>query len=77
MPLAREMCRDEPAGAPDVAIDAVGMHYATSLLHKVAMAMTLETDTPEIVNECIRTVRKGGRVSVVGAYAGEPTAVEV
>jgi len=32
--------------------------------------LQLETDTPEIVNECIRAVRKGGRISVIGAYAG-------
>ncbi|KAI8462561.1 MAG: GroES-like protein [Monoraphidium minutum] len=66
----KELCKDEPGGAPDVVVDAVGMHYATSLLHKVQVSLQLETDTPEIVNECVRAVRKGGRVAVVGAYAG-------
>lgn len=30
----------------------------------------LETDTPEIVNECVKAVRKGGRISIIGAYGG-------
>ncbi|GBF89541.1 zinc-type alcohol dehydrogenase [Raphidocelis subcapitata] len=65
-----EMTAGEPGGAPDVVIDAVGMHYASSLAHKAQMALQLETDSPEAINECIRCVRKGGRVSIVGAYAG-------
>jgi hypothetical protein len=48
----------------------VGMHYAASLAHKAQMGVQLETDSPEAINECLRCVRKGGRVSVVGAYAG-------
>ena len=61
---------DEPGGAPDVVVDAVGMHYATSLLHRAMAALSVESDTPEIVNTCLRAVRKGGRVSLAGAYAG-------
>ncbi|KAG6542235.1 hypothetical protein Mapa_016363 [Marchantia paleacea] len=54
----------------DVGIDAVGMHYANSVFHKVQKMTMMETDTPEIVNDIIYNVRKAGRVSVVGAYAG-------
>ncbi len=55
---------------PDVCIDAVGSHYATGIVHKLEYNLQLEMDTPEIVNECIETVRKGGRVSVIAAYVG-------
>jgi threonine dehydrogenase-like Zn-dependent dehydrogenase len=53
---------------PDVAIEAVGCHYTKSLLHKVETAVGLETDSGDVINEMIRAVRKGGRISVVGVY---------
>jgi len=34
------------------------------------MALKLETDPSEILNELIYAVRKAGRISVVGVYAG-------
>ncbi len=34
------------------------------------MALLLETDPSEIINELITAVRKGGKVSVVGVYSG-------
>lgn len=55
---------------PDVGIDAVGMHYARSVAHKVEVAIGAETDTSEVLNEVIYNVRKGGRVSIIGAYGG-------
>jgi len=64
------LCKDEPAGAPDCAIEAVGMHYANSYLHRVEMALGLETDSPEALNSAIVAVRKGGRIAAIGAYAG-------
>jgi threonine dehydrogenase-like Zn-dependent dehydrogenase len=54
----------------DVGIDCVGMHYAHSLANKAQIAMKMQTDSPEIVNEIIYNVRKGGRVSLIGAYGG-------
>jgi hypothetical protein len=33
------------------------------------MAVGLETDTPDMLNEMIKAVRKGGRISVVGEQA--------
>jgi threonine dehydrogenase-like Zn-dependent dehydrogenase len=60
----------EPAGAPDVAVEAVGMHYARGLHHRLQMAVGMETDSAEALNACLRCVRKGGRVSVVGVFAG-------
>jgi threonine dehydrogenase-like Zn-dependent dehydrogenase len=44
---------------PDVAIECVGFHYASTLLHRA-----------EMTNEIFLTVKKGGRVSVVGVYLG-------
>ena len=43
---------------PDVAIEAVGFHYCKSWLHTVEMALMLETDPAEILNELITCVRK-------------------
>lgn len=55
---------------PDCAIEAVGFHYTKSWLHWFEMALKLETDPSEILNELITSVRKGGRIGVVGVYAG-------
>ncbi|CAM6083599.1 unnamed protein product [Calypogeia fissa] len=55
---------------PDVGIDAVGMHDFHSFTHKVQVAMKLHTDTPKVVNEIVYNVRKGGRISIIGAYGG-------
>ena len=30
----------------------------------------METDTADMLNEMITAVRKGGRISIVGVYAG-------
>lgn len=32
--------------------------------------LQLETDAGDVLNECITAVRKGGRISVIGAYIG-------
>lgn len=34
------------------------------------MALMMETDPSTIINELIYAVRKGGRIGVVGIYAG-------
>lgn len=61
------------ATGPDVGIEAVGFHYAKSWYHKAEMQLGLETDPSEMLNEMIRTVRKGGIISDVGcAYSCTP-----
>ncbi len=55
---------------PDVVLECVGFHYCNSMLHRLEMAVGLETDTPEIINELITAVRKGGRIGVIGVYVG-------
>lgn len=41
-----------------------------SKLHQVEVAVGLETDTSEILNELIYSVRKGGRIGIIGDYIG-------
>jgi threonine dehydrogenase-like Zn-dependent dehydrogenase len=55
---------------PDCVIEAVGFHYSSSLLHTIEMKLMMETDPSAIINELIYAVRKGGRIGVVGVYAG-------
>lgn len=43
---------------PDVCIEAVGFHYAKSLMSKVEMAVGLQTDPADIINELIISCRK-------------------
>ncbi len=44
--------------------------FLQSLVHKLETTLNLETDTAEILNELIYSVRKSGRIGVVGVYAG-------
>ncbi|KAH9925053.1 GroES-like protein [Epithele typhae] len=58
-------------GGLDVALDCAGtFHEPKSVLHKVEKALMLETDVPEIANEMIMSVKKGGRCGLIGAYSG-------
>ena len=47
---------------PDVCIEAVGFHYAKSLMSKVEMAVGLQTDPADIINELIVSCRKVSKV---------------
>jgi len=58
-----------PTGV-DCAIECAGFDYPKSLLHKVEIALNLETDTPEILHEMIYCVRKSGRIAILGVYTG-------
>jgi len=55
---------------PDVAIECVAGEYPKGWAHAIEMAVGLETDTSEIVNECIESVRNFGRVGITGVYVG-------
>jgi threonine dehydrogenase-like Zn-dependent dehydrogenase len=55
---------------PDVGIEAAGFHYVQGIMHKIETKLKLETDPPVIVNEMITSVRKGGRISLIGDYVG-------
>lgn len=66
----KELTSNEPGRAPDVCIEAAGFHYSKSWLHTIETTLQLETDSGDILNEMIVACRKGGRISIVGVYAG-------
>lgn len=51
----KEMCDGR---GPDVALECVAGEYPKSWLHTVELMTGLETDTSEILNECIESVKK-------------------
>jgi len=55
---------------PDVAIECAAGEYAKGWMHTIEMAVGAETDTSELLNECIEGVRSFGRVGVTGIYVG-------
>jgi threonine dehydrogenase-like Zn-dependent dehydrogenase len=68
--------RDLTGGiGPDVCIDAVGMeaHGSNFVEHaydKIKTSLFMETDRPAAVRQAIMCCRKGGTVSIPGAYGG-------
>lgn len=44
--------------------------YPKSWAHTIELAAGLETDTSEILNECIESVKNFGRVGITGVYVG-------
>jgi len=62
--------REMVPGGVDVAIEAAGFEYAKTTVHKIERTLSLETDTADVLTECIRAVRKFGIVSVIGVYVG-------
>ncbi|KAA6413108.1 MAG: alcohol dehydrogenase [Lasallia pustulata] len=57
-------------GGPDVALECVAGEYAKSWAHKFELLMGMETDTSEIVNEMITSVKSFGRCGITGVYVG-------
>lgn len=57
-------------GGVDVALECVGGEYAKGWAHYFELALGMETDSSEILNEMITSVRKFGRCGVIGAYVG-------
>jgi alcohol dehydrogenase len=55
----------------DVCIDAVGMEAHRTALQKAANLLQAEKGSMAVLKNCFDTVRRGGRVSVVGVY-GSP-----
>ena len=55
---------------PDVALECVAGEYPKGWLHTIEMAAGLETDTSEILNEMIESVKSYGRVGITGVYVG-------
>ena len=55
---------------PNVALECVAGEYPKGWVHAIELAAGLETDTSEILNEMIESVRNYGRVGVTGVYVG-------
>lgn len=55
---------------PDIAIECAAGEYAKNLTHKTEIALGLETDTSEIINEMVMSVRNYGSVGITGVYVG-------
>ncbi len=59
---------------PDACIDAVGMeahgHTIDAWYDRVKQSMKIEMDRAHALRQVLHSVRKGGRVSIVGVYAG-------
>jgi len=54
----------------DVALECAAGEYAKGWSHYFEMLLGMETDTSELLNEMITSVRAFGRVGVTGVYAG-------
>jgi threonine dehydrogenase-like Zn-dependent dehydrogenase len=56
-------------GGPDVALECAAGEYAKGWSHYFEQMLGMETDSSEILNEMITSVRSFGRVGVTGVYA--------
>lgn len=57
-------------GGLDVALECAAGEYAKGWAHYFEMMLGMETDTSELLNEMITSVRAFGRVGVTGIYSG-------
>jgi len=58
-----------PAGL-DCSIECAGFEYPNTFLHKIERALHLESDTADILTECVMSTKKCGIVSIIGVYSG-------
>jgi len=57
-------------GGPDVALECVAGEYPKGWAHYFEVMLGMETDTCEIINEMITSVKNFGRCGVTGVYVG-------
>lgn len=62
--------KDMEHGGPDVALECAAGEYAKSWAHYFELMSGAETDTSEIVNEMITSVKNYGRCGITGVYVG-------
>jgi threonine dehydrogenase-like Zn-dependent dehydrogenase len=70
-----ERLLDETGGiGPDICVDAVGMEAhgwsMDALYDKIKVMTLMQTDRPKVIRQAIHCCRKGGTVSIIGAYGG-------
>jgi threonine dehydrogenase-like Zn-dependent dehydrogenase len=63
----KELCDGR---GPDAAIECAAGEYAKGWLHWLEIHLGTETDTSEILNEMIESVRNYGRCGITGVYVG-------
>jgi threonine dehydrogenase-like Zn-dependent dehydrogenase len=61
---------------PDVALECVAGEYAKGWAHYFELMLGMETDTSELVNEMITSVRNYGRCGITGVYVGYVSEIE-
>ena len=57
-------------GGPDCCLECVGFRFPQGFLHTLERTLGLETDSPQVLNDIIFSIKKGGRIGVVGDYLG-------
>jgi len=57
-------------GGPDVALECVAGEYPKGWAHYFEMLLGMETDSCEIINEMITSVKSFGRCGITGVYVG-------
>lgn len=57
-------------GGPDVALECAGGEYAKGWAHYLELMLGAETDSSEILNEMITSVKSFGRCGITGVYGG-------
>lgn len=60
---------------PDVALECVAGEYAKGWAHYFELLLGAETDSSEIINEMLTSVRNFGRCGITGVYAGYVCAI--
>jgi len=65
-----EELKTRVSGGLDVALECAAGEFTKGYLAAFEIAVGLQTDTCEIINEMILAVRKFGRIGVTGVYAG-------
>lgn len=59
-----------PDDGPDVALECAAGEYAKGWAHYFELLLGFETDTSELVNEMITSVKNFGRCGITGVYSG-------
>lgn len=57
-------------GGPDVALECAAGEYAKGWAHYFETLLGMETDTSELLNEMITSVKSFGRCGITGVYVG-------
>lgn len=57
-------------GGPDHIIECVGFRFPKTWFSKLQLKLGLETDSVDILKECIIACKKGGRIGLIGDYFG-------